>query len=88
LFLIFEQYHSNDDPGTPVKNILSGNFMNQKELNEYFTTKWKSNLDQYLYSGWDLINNVVDDEWVLDVGCGTHPFKGKIRNLIGIDPGI
>jgi hypothetical protein len=60
--------------------------MNQKELNEYFTTKWKSNLDQYLYSGWDLINNVADDEWVLDVGCGTHPFKGKIPNLIGIDP--
>ena len=23
---------------------------------------------------------------VLDVGCGYHPFKGRIQNLIGIDP--
>lgn len=60
--------------------------MKQKELNDYFATKWTSNLDQYLYSGWNLVNNVTDDEWVLDVGCGQNPFKGKIKNLIGIDP--
>lgn len=60
--------------------------MNQKQLNEYFATKWKSNLNQYLYSGWSLINKISDDEWVLDVGCGTNPFKNKIKNLIGIDP--
>ena len=23
---------------------------------------------------------------MLDVGCGYHPFKGRIQNLIGIDP--
>jgi hypothetical protein len=23
---------------------------------------------------------------VLDVGCGYHPFKGRIHNIIGIDP--
>lgn len=60
--------------------------MNQKELNEYFATKWSSNLNQYLYSGWNLANNISDDEWVLDVGCGPNPFKGKIKNLLGIDP--
>lgn len=60
--------------------------MNQEQLNEYFSTKWKSNLEQYLYSGWNLVNNIADDEWVLDVGCGPNPFKGKIQNLIGIDP--
>jgi hypothetical protein len=60
--------------------------MNQSQLNEYFATKWKSNLDQYLYSGWNLINNVTDNDWVLDIGCGPNPFKGKIKNLIGIDP--
>jgi len=60
--------------------------MDQEQLNEYFSTKWESNLDQYLYSGWNLINNIADDEWVLDVGCGPNPFKGKIKNLIGIDP--
>jgi hypothetical protein len=60
--------------------------MNQEQLNEYFATKWKSNLDQYLYSGWSLINNIAENELVLDVGCGPNPFKGKIKNLIGIDP--
>jgi hypothetical protein len=60
--------------------------MNQEELNDYFAKKWKSNLDQYLYSGWDLINKININEWVLDVGCGTNPFKGRIPNLIGIDP--
>lgn len=60
--------------------------MDQSYLNEYFSKKWISNLDQYLYSGWELINKVKEDEWVLDVGCGTNPFKGKIKNLIGIDP--
>lgn len=60
--------------------------MNQSQLNEYFATKWKSNLDQYLYSGWNLVNKVTENEWILDVGCGPNPFKGKIKNLIGIDP--
>lgn len=60
--------------------------MKQEQLNEYFATKWTSNLDQYTYSGWNLLNNVSDEEWVLDVGCGPNPFKGKIKNLIGIDP--
>jgi hypothetical protein len=60
--------------------------MNQKQLNEYFVTKWKGNLDQYTYSGWELINKIKKDESVLDVGCGQNLFKGKILNLIGIDP--
>lgn len=60
--------------------------MNQSQLNEYFSKKWNSNLDQYTYSGWNLIDKVKKDEWVLDVGCGTNPFKGKIKNLVGIDP--
>jgi hypothetical protein len=60
--------------------------MKQEQLNNYFSNKWSSNLDQYLYSGWNLIKNVTENEWVLDVGCGSNPFKGKIKNLIGIDP--
>jgi hypothetical protein len=60
--------------------------MQQSQLNEYFSTKWKSNVDQYLYTGWSLIDKVKEDEWVLDVGCGHNPFKSKIKNLIGIDP--
>jgi hypothetical protein len=60
--------------------------MNQDQLNKYFAKKWKSNLNQYQYSGWNLIDKVKDDEWVLDVGCGPNPFKKKIKNLISIDP--
>jgi len=60
--------------------------MNQKQLNDYFATKWVSDLDKYEYSGWNLIDKVNDIEWILDVGCGPNPFKGKIKNLIGIDP--
>jgi len=59
--------------------------MQQQELNNYFSTQWHSNIDQYIYSGWALANQ-VGDKSVLDVGCGPNPFKGKIKNLIGIDP--
>jgi hypothetical protein len=59
--------------------------MNQTEINEYFATKWHSNIDQYIYSGWALVNQITDES-VLDVGCGSNPFKGKIKHLTGIDP--
>jgi len=42
------------------------------------------------YSGqWlvDYINNKDPEALVLDVGCGSNPYKGKIKNLIGIEPG-
>lgn len=56
------------------------------DLNNYFSNYWSPNIDQYRYSGWALIDQIADYETVLDVGCGTNPFKGKIKNLIGIDP--
>jgi hypothetical protein len=60
--------------------------MHQQDLNDYFSTIWRSNLDQYKYSGWALIDKVSFDELVLDVGCGFNEFKNKIPNLVGIDP--
>ena len=60
--------------------------MKNFDLNNYFSTKWDSNLDQYKYSGWTLLDQINDNEHVLDVGCGRNPFKGKIKNLTGIDP--
>ena len=60
--------------------------MNQKALNKYFSTIWKSNIDQYVHSGWALVDKVKEDEFVLDVGCGPNLFKNKIKNLVGIDP--
>lgn len=59
-----------------------------KFLTEYFSTTWLEgdrSLDQYTYSGWALIDKVKSGERVLDVGCGTNPFKGKIPLLYGID---
>jgi hypothetical protein len=59
---------------------------NQLFLNEYFATEWKPDIEKYKYSGLSLIDQIQPDEWVLDVGCGYNPFKGKIKNLVGIDP--
>ena len=60
--------------------------MNQHTLDNYFSTHWRSNIDQYLYSGWALIQKINLGESVLDVGCGTNPFRGRIANLTGVDP--
>lgn len=59
---------------------------NQQLLNNYFNKKWNGRIDQYMYSGIQLINKISPTETVLDVGCGTNPFKSLIPNLIGIDP--
>jgi len=32
-----------------------------------------------------IVEEINDNDSVIDVGCGYHPFKGRIRNLIGID---
>lgn len=60
--------------------------MDQLALDKYFSTHWRSNMDQYQYSGWALVNKINLGESVLDVGCGTNPFKTRIANLTGIDP--
>jgi hypothetical protein len=60
--------------------------MKQQDLNNYFSTTWKSNLDQFEYSGWALVDKIRSDELVLDVGCGFNEFKTRIFNLTGLDP--
>ena len=60
--------------------------MKQQDLNNYFSTVWTSNLSQYNYSGWALVNKINSNELVLDVGCGFNEFKSRIPNLVGIDP--
>ena len=58
----------------------------QQELNEYFSNHWNSEIEKYSHSGFTLAKRVSDSERVLDVGCGHNPFKGMIKNLVGIDP--
>lgn len=60
--------------------------MNITALNNYFSTTWKSNINQYKYSGWALVNKIKAGETVIDVGCGFNEFKQRIPFLVGIDP--
>ena len=59
---------------------------NQQQLNEYFGREWSSNVTDFKHSGPALIDKVLPGESVIDVGCGDNYFKGKIPNLLGIDP--
>jgi len=59
---------------------------NQKFLNKYFANTWCSSTSKYIYSGYTILDKLSDSDNVIDVGCGSNPFKGKIKNLIGIDP--
>jgi len=57
-------------------------------LHKYFSKYWQNDMKKWKYSGVALIDEVnsLKPRAVLDVGCGYNEFKGKINNLIGIDP--
>jgi hypothetical protein len=58
-----------------------------KLLNKYFSDDiWKPTpIEEWKYSGLELINKIEPHEYVIDVGCGYNMFKDKIPNLLGID---
>ena len=63
--------------------------VNQEYLNYYFGNIWHTNSNpciQIEKSGMLLLDKISSADQVIDVGCGTNPFKGLIKNLIGIDP--
>lgn len=63
--------------------------VNQEYLNYYFGNIWHTNSNPCVQpekSGMLLLDKVSSQDEVIDVGCGTNPFKGLIKNLIGIDP--
>jgi len=57
-------------------------------LHKYFSKYWHNDMKKWKYSGLALVDEVnnLKPRAVLDVGCGYNEFKGKIDNLIGIDP--
>ena len=57
-------------------------------LHKYFSKYWDNDMKKWKYSGLALVEEVnnLKPRAVLDVGCGYNEFKGKIDNLIGIDP--
>jgi hypothetical protein len=63
--------------------------VDQQYLNNYFGNIWHKHSDpcnKQTKSGLELLSKITDNDSVIDIGCGTNPFKGKIKNLIGIDP--
>lgn len=64
------------------------NTIDDRTLERYFSEVWQPNLAKFKYSGLALVEEVNNlcPRNVLDVGCGYNEFKGKIKNLVGIDP--
>lgn len=80
-----ELYLQCDFVGT-LRDIVAD--LDQKYLSKFFGEIWRPRTDEYSYTGWELAEEVnkQNPQSVLDVGCGYHPFKGRIQNLVGIDP--
>jgi hypothetical protein len=57
-------------------------------LHNYFSNVWQAETKKYKYSGLSIIDevNALNPRNVVDLGCGFNEFKGKIDNLIGVDP--
>ena len=57
-------------------------------LKNYFSRVWQPETKKFKYSGLAIIDevNAMNPDNVIDIGCGYNEFKGKIKNLIGIDP--
>jgi len=62
--------------------------LSERYISRFFGEIWKPRTGDYDYTGWELADeiNKQNPRSVLDVGCGYHPFKGRINNLLGIDP--
>jgi hypothetical protein len=76
------------DPEKPHDIASIGRQIDQAVLKKYFGSVWQPKTKQYKYSGLGIIDeiNSMKPRSVVDVGCGYNEFKGKINNLIGVDP--
>ena len=83
--------------GTFDVEIVDVSFSNIGELVEkiddavlarYFGNVWQPEMKKFKYSGLGLIDEInnLKPRKVLDIGCGYNEFKGKIDNLVGLDP--
>jgi hypothetical protein len=62
--------------------------LSERYILRFFSEIWKPRTGDYEHTGWELADeiNKLNPKRVLDVGCGYHPFKGRINNIVGIDP--
>ena len=59
----------------------------QSFLNEYFSQHWQPTTDAFTYSAYSAVAaKIQPHEEVLDVGCGSNPFKALLPRVTGIDP--
>ena len=80
------ELHLDCDYVGTVRDITAD--LSERYILRFFSEIWKPRTNEYEHTGWQLVDEVnkLDPEKVLDVGCGYHPFKGRMQNLIGIDP--
>jgi len=83
---VWDELQLTSDYVGSVKNIVAE--LSEVYTHRFFAEIWKPRTGEYDHSGWALADEIAkqDPKNVLDVGCGYHPFKGRIPNLIGIDP--
>lgn len=76
----------NSDWTGTVSDIVAD--LDRRYMKRFFGEIWKPRTDDYNYTGWALAEeiNKQNPQNVLDVGCGYNQFRGRIPNLIGIDP--
>lgn len=69
-----------------IKEIVAD--LSERYTHRFFSEIWRPRTGEYDHSGWALVEEVnkLNPEKVLDVGCGYHPFKDRIHNIVGIDP--
>ncbi len=61
--------------------------MDSDFLIDYFANHWKPSIPSYKASSYTKIaSEIADTEHLLDVGCGSNPFKQLVKNCTGIDP--
>ena len=62
--------------------------IDQAVMEHYFAKVWQPKTKKYKYSGLGIVDEVnsLQPNSVVDIGCGFNEFKGKIKNLIGVDP--
>jgi hypothetical protein len=69
-----------------VQSIVAD--LSERYTHRFFSEIWKPRTNEYTHTGWQLVDEInrLEPKSVLDVGCGYHPFKGRIQNIVGIDP--
>jgi hypothetical protein len=80
------ELHLKSDYVGSVSDIVAD--LDRRYSLRFFGEVWMPRTDDYVYTGWNLAEEITkqDPKNVLDVGCGYHPFRGRIPNIIGIDP--